>query len=74
MEGEGKQDKDIAEGVLGEGESGGMEELEWAVQALWQSWSCIIENMIMWGAERREWLHICWWVVSEDGWYLEMGT
>jgi hypothetical protein len=64
MEGEGEQDKDIAEGVLGEGESGGMEERELAVWALWWSWSCMIENMIMWRVEGKEWLNICWWVVG----------
>jgi hypothetical protein len=34
MEEEGKQDKDIAKGVLGKGELDGMEVLEWAVWAL----------------------------------------
>ena len=34
MEGEGKWDKDMAKGVLEEGESGGLEELEQAVWAL----------------------------------------
>jgi hypothetical protein len=67
MEGKGEQGIDIAEGVLGEGELGGMKELEQAVQALWQSWSCIIENIIMWKAEGREWLNICWWVVARIG-------
>jgi hypothetical protein len=64
MEGKGKRDNDIAEWVLGKGELGGMEEQELAVQALWWSWSYTIENMIMWGAEGREWLNICWWIVG----------
>jgi hypothetical protein len=24
----------------------------------------MIENMIMWGVEEREWLNICWWIVG----------
>jgi hypothetical protein len=64
MKGEGEWDKDIAEGVLGEGELGGMEEWEHAVWALWWSWSCMIENMIMCRAEGREWLNIGWWLVG----------
>jgi hypothetical protein len=53
--------------VLGEGELGGMKKLEWAVQALWWSWFCTIENIIMWKVERKEWLNICWWVVAKIG-------
>jgi hypothetical protein len=64
MEGEGKWDEDIAERVLVEGESGRMEEWKHAVRALWWSWSCTIENMIMWEAEGREWLNVCWWIVG----------
>jgi hypothetical protein len=64
MLGEGELDKDIAKWLLGERESGGVEEWEHAVQALWWSWSCTIENMIMWGAEGKEWLNICWWIVG----------
>jgi hypothetical protein len=46
MLGDSKQDMDIAKEVAGGGESGGIEKLEQAVWVLWQSWFCIIENMI----------------------------
>jgi hypothetical protein len=64
MSGEGEFDKEIAKWVLNKRELGGVEEQEHAVGALWWSWSCMIENMIMWGVEGREWLNICWWIVG----------